>query len=178
LFIGRIAIKIVLDIFLVSFAIALSVNIIGDVYMNILKILFFLIMLSGCGSLSFIEKEKKLVKKNNSAKPFSVKEINSAKPVPIPQIKYIESNDKIQRAYREYVPKQIEAILIFYHGAIGHSGTMYPHIGNDLKNNYNILTITPDIRGHGYSGGCRGDAPSPEHVHEDVSVFIRYLKNK
>jgi alpha-beta hydrolase superfamily lysophospholipase len=148
--------------------------------MNILKILFFLIILSSCASLS-LEKENKLplsVKEVNSAKPFSVKEINAAKPVPIPQIKYIESNDKIKLAYREYVPKQIEAVLVFYHGAIGHSGAMYPHIGNDLKNNYNILTITPDIRGHGYSGGRRGDTPTPQHVHEDVSVFIRHLKNK
>ncbi len=47
-----------------------------------------------------------------------------------------------------------------------------------MSNRFNIAVFTPDIRGHGDSGGEKGDAPSPEQVFNDVGVFIRHIRMK
>jgi alpha-beta hydrolase superfamily lysophospholipase len=117
--------------------------------------------------------------KENAKDPsFSYKELESAEKVPIPPLQYIEASDKTRLAYREYTPKQISAVLIFYHGGGTYSAGGYQYIGNGLSNRFNILVITPDIRGHGDSGGEEGDAPSPEQVFDDIGVFIRHMKAK
>ena len=107
-------------------------------------------------------------KENTKAPSFSYKELESAEKVPIPSLQYIEASDKTRLAYREYTPKQISAVLIFYHGGGTYSAGGYQYIGNGLSNRFNILVITPDIRGHGDSGGEEGDAPSPEQVFDDI----------
>jgi len=38
------------------------------------------------------------------------------------------------------------------------------------------VVYTPDIRGHGASGGPRGDAPSPKQIWEDISTCIRHIR--
>jgi len=70
------------------------------------------------------------------------------------------------------------AVLIFYHGGGTYSAGGYQYIGDGLSKRFNILVITPDIRGHGDSGGEEGDAPSPEQVFDDIGVFIRHMKSK
>lgn len=108
--------------------------------------------------------------------PFSFKEIESAEKTPIPSLHYIEARDKTRLAYREYIPKDITAVLIFYHGGGAYSGAGYQHIGDGLRNRFNIAVYTPDIRGHGNSGGERGDTSSPEQVFDDIGVFIRHIR--
>jgi alpha-beta hydrolase superfamily lysophospholipase len=117
-------------------------------------------------------------KENIKSPSFSYKELESAEKVPIPSLQYIEASDKIRLAYREYKPKQIAAILIFYHGGGTYSAGGYQYVGNGLSQRFNILVITPDLRGHGDSGGEEGDAPSPEQVLDDIGVFIRHMKSK
>ena len=117
-------------------------------------------------------------KENPKGPSFSYEELESAEKVPLPSLQYIEASDNTQLAYREYLPKQIMAVLIFYHGGGTYSAGGYQHIGNGLSNRFDILVITPDIRGHGDSGGERGDTPSPEQVFDDIGVFIRYMKAK
>jgi alpha-beta hydrolase superfamily lysophospholipase len=107
-------------------------------------------------------------KENTKDPSFSYKELESAEKVPIPSLHYIEASDKTRLAYRKYTPKQISAVLIFYHGGGTYSAGGYQYIGNGLSNRFNILVITPDIRGHGDSGGEEGDAPSPEQVFDDI----------
>jgi len=110
--------------------------------------------------------------------PFSYEELDSAEKVPIPSLQYIEASDKTKLAYREYIPEQITAVLIFYHGGGAHSAGGYQYIGNGLSNRFNIAVFTPDTRGHGDSGGERGDAPNPEQVFDDMGVFIRHIRMK
>ena len=129
-----------------------------------------LVLISWVSSSSSKEKAK--------APSFSYEELEAAEKVPIPSLKYIEASDKTRLAYREYTPKQITAILIFYHGGGTYSAGGYQYIGNGLSNRFNILVITPDIRGHGDSGGEEGDAPSPEQVFDDIGAFIRHMKAK
>jgi len=119
-------------------------------------------------------------KDNMKSYPFSFEQLFSAEKVFIPSLQYIEASDNTKLAYREYVPKQITAVLLFYHGGGAHSGAAsgYEHIGNGLSNRFNIAVFTPDIRGHGNSGGERGDTPSPEQVFDDVGVFIRHIRMK
>ena len=119
-------------------------------------------------------------KDNMKSYPFSFEELLSAEKVSTPSLQYIEASDNTKLAYREYVPKQITAVLLFYHGGGAHSvaASGYEHIGNGLSNRFNIAVFTPDIRGHGDSGGEKGDAPSTEQVFDDVGVFIRYIRMK
>lgn len=108
--------------------------------------------------------------------PFSFEELRKAKKVIIPPLQYLKSSDDLRLAYRAYIPEEISAVLIFYHGAGAHSGLTYPHIGDGLSKHFNIAVYTPDMRGHGFSGGERGDAPSSEEVLDDIGTFIRYLR--
>lgn len=117
-------------------------------------------------------------KGNMKDQPFSFKEIESAEKILIPSLHYIKVRDKTKLAYREYIPKHITAVLIFYHGGGAHSGAGYQHIGNGLSNRFNIAVYTPDIRGHGNSGGEKGDTSSPEQVFDDIGFFIRYIRIK
>ncbi len=115
---------------------------------------------------------------NTKNHPFSFEELESAKKVLLPSVQYLEASDKIKLAYREYIPNKTEAILILYHGGGAHGTAGYQHVGNGLRNHFNIAVITPDIRGHGNSAGDRGDAPSPKQVLDDIGVFIRQFRAK
>lgn len=115
-------------------------------------------------------------KRQADGSPFSFKELRDAEKVFVPPLQYIKAGDDITLAYRAYIPEQISAALIFYHGAGAHSGLTYPHIGDGLSKHFNIAVYTPDMRGHGFSGGERGDAPSSEQVLDDIGTFIRYVR--
>jgi len=117
-------------------------------------------------------------KENVSAPSFSFEALLSAEKVAVPPLQYIAASDQIKLAFREYVPQKIEGILLFYHGGGTYSTGGYEFIGDGLSKHNNILVVTPDIRGHGDSGGERGDAPSVQQVFDDIGVFIRYLGTK
>ncbi|MFT6909967.1 MAG: acylglycerol lipase, partial [Oleiphilaceae bacterium] len=85
----------------------------------------------------------------SSEKFFSLVEIQNADIKPIPPLKYVQATDDIALAYRAYLPQQAKAILIFYHGAGAHSGLTYNHIGDGLREGFDIAVYMPDIRGHG-----------------------------
>ena len=111
--------------------------------------------------------------------PFSSEEISSAEKGFTPTLQFLEASDKTKLAYREYIPKQITAVLLFYHGGGAHSAAGYQHMANGLSNRFNIAVFTPDIRGHGDSGGERGDAPSTQQqVFDDVGLFIQHIRMK
>lgn len=67
--------------------------------------------------------------------------------------------------------------LVFYHGGGAHAGAGYQHLARGLARE-GITVYLPDIRGHGISGGPRGDAPSPEQVWEDVDAVLRFATAK
>ena len=115
-------------------------------------------------------------KKTVRAPSFSFEELLSAEKVALPPLQYKEAGDKSRLAFREYVPQKMEAILLFYHGGGTYSSGGYEFIGDGLSKQYNILVVTPDIRGHGDSSGERGDTPSVAQVFDDIGLFIRYLR--
>ena len=107
---------------------------------------------------------------------FSFEELELAPRVSIPPLQYIEADDGVRLAYREYVPEKIDAVLIFYHGGGTYCTGGYQFIGDGLSKRSDILVVTPDIRGHGDSGGERGDAPSVEQVFDDIGTLIRHVR--
>ncbi len=78
-------------------------------------------------------------KENTKDPSFSYKELESAEKVPIPSLQYIEASDKTRLAYREYTPKQISAVLIFYHGGGTYSAGGYQYIKTIAQSISNIL---------------------------------------
>ena len=83
------------------------------------------------------------------------------------------------RVYRCPKNKQAgkkKASVIFYHGGGAHSGATYQLLGHGLANSSLATTVyTPDLRGHGASGGARGDAPSPEQVWRDIDTVLKFV---
>ncbi|PKG37477.1 alpha/beta fold hydrolase [Psychromonas sp. Urea-02u-13] len=92
-------------------------------------------------------------------------------------ISVMQATDDVSLAYRAYLPEQAQAILIFYHGGGAHSGLSYHHIGTGLRNDFDIAVYMPDIRGHGASGGERGDAPNVEQVWSDINTMVNTARD-
>jgi len=115
---------------------------------------------------------------NSETESFSFEELYSAEEISLPPIQYEAADDGVKLAYREYLPEQIEAVLLFYHGGGAYNGAGYEYIGSSLNESCNIVVITPDIRGHGASEGKRGDTPDVDQVFDDVTIFINYSKTK
>lgn len=109
---------------------------------------------------------------------FSLAEIQNAPKKSIQALKYTPASDLTSLAYRAYLPEKAQAILIFYHGAGAHSGLTYNHIGAGLRDNFNIAVYMPDIRGHGSSGGNRGDTPDTEQVWSDINTIVEVTRLK
>lgn len=70
---------------------------------------------------------------------------------------------------REWVASDPTARLLLIHGLTEHSGR-YERTGRDLAG-YRISTFAFDLRGHGRSGGRRGDAPGMTALVDDVVRF-------
>ncbi len=84
---------------------------------------------------------------------FSLAELESAEQSELATLMSTPASDGVELAFRSYLPKQAKAVLIFYHGAGAHSGLSYNHLAVGLRDDYEIAVYTPDIRGHGSSGG-------------------------
>jgi len=107
---------------------------------------------------------------------FSLKEIKSVDQKPLSSLECVQASDDTSLAFRSYLPLQAKAILIFYHGAGAHSGLSYNHIGVGLRDKFEIAVYMPDLRGHGNSGGGRGDAPSDKQVWQDINTMITHAR--
>lgn len=109
---------------------------------------------------------------------FSLAEINDAEKKPLSPLEYIQATDDNALGFRTYLPQQTKAILVFYHGAGAHSGLTYNHIGVGLRDNFDIAVYMPDIRGHGGSGGERGDSPNVEQVWSDINSVVEIARQQ
>jgi pimeloyl-ACP methyl ester carboxylesterase len=81
-------------------------------------------------------------------------------------------------AYYSFIPQKPLAGLIFYHGGGAHCGAGYKTIGYRLSTEYQVAVYLIDIRGHGKSGGPRGDATSVIHVYKDITTMILHLRSR
>lgn len=119
---------------------------------------------------------------NKSNSPFSFREVSNVidEGEPAAPAELIVASDGIDLAVRVYKPKQDppKAILIFYHGGGAHSGAGYQIIGHRLCNDYGVVVYTPDLRGHGASGGPRGDTPSVEQVFLDINTVLEHAQSR
>eukprot|EP00553_Chaetoceros_curvisetus_P014104 CAMPEP_0204642128 /NCGR_PEP_ID=MMETSP0717-20131115/51519_1 /ASSEMBLY_ACC=CAM_ASM_000666 /TAXON_ID=230516 /ORGANISM="Chaetoceros curvisetus" /LENGTH=323 /DNA_ID=CAMNT_0051662873 /DNA_START=45 /DNA_END=1013 /DNA_ORIENTATION=+ len=122
--------------------------------------------------------------------PFDMSQLYSAlsskNNSPPPEPVFIIATDGIKLALRMYEPSPLTssasppiAALVFYHGGGAHSAAGYSMLAEGLARKYNILVYTPDIRGHGLSGGPRGDAPSAHQVAvHDIDSVLEYVVEK
>ena len=113
-----------------------------------------------------------------SDESFSMQELRNAAKVKLPGVEPLPASDGVMLAYRRYAPALPRAALLFYHGGGAHSGASYQYIGNGLQEKYATVVYMPDIRGHGASGGTRGDTPSPQQVWRDISTFIKHIQGE
>ncbi len=111
-----------------------------------------------------------------SATSFSFQELREANKVELARPEFLTASDGVPLAYRRYSPASPRAVLLFYHGGGAHSGAGYQFLGHGPQTEYGIAVYQPDIRGHGASGGPRGDAPSPQQVWDDIATFIRCIR--
>lgn len=89
------------------------------------------------------------------------------------------SNADFKLAFREYEPKTTpKAVLIFYHSTGTHSAITYPDLAHKLVSDFPVVVITPDMRGHGFSSGERGDTPTTSDMFEDVNLHISDVRKR
>ena len=107
---------------------------------------------------------------------FSVRELREAGPATLPDAETLAASDGVRLAYRRYRAASPRAALLFYHGGGAHSGAGYQWLGSGLRSQSDVAVYMPDLRGHGASGGPRGDAPSPAQMWADVGRFIGLIR--
>jgi len=118
-----------------------------------------------------------------SSAPFSFEGLEGsegsvASPPPIK----IRATDGVDISLSVYRPSEeaqgVKAALIFYHGGGAHSRAGYGTLGRGLATENGIAGYMPDLRGHGASGGPRGDTPSSEQVLRDVASVVDYVRTQ
>lgn len=109
---------------------------------------------------------------------FSVQELVAASKDCISSPIPLKASDGVILSFRRYVPKRPCAAVLFFHGGGAHSGAGYQILSKRLQEQFDVAVYTPDIRGHGDSGGPRGNAPSPDQVWKDISTFIRQIRKE
>jgi alpha-beta hydrolase superfamily lysophospholipase len=91
---------------------------------------------------------------------------------------FVTASDGVRLAYYAQIPAHPVATLVFYHGSGANSLAGYYPFARALTSKYRVATYLVDIRGHGASGGRRGDAPSPQQVWQDTADVIHFVHQK
>lgn len=112
------------------------------------------------------------------SEPFSFAEIQQIPTFQLKNPSFVQAADGCQLAYYSFVPNNPKAVVIFYHGAGLYGNAIHQWIAKELQEKYTIATYVIDIRGHGNSGGLRGDAPNIQTVWNDVSIMINLVRGK
>lgn len=116
--------------------------------------------------------------KSIMSEPFSFSEIQQIPSFQPKKPSYVAAPDNCPLAYYAFIPKNPKALVIFYHGAGFYGNAIHQWIANELQEKHKIATYIIDIRGHGNSGGTRGDALTIQTVWNDVSVIINHVRTK
>lgn len=110
--------------------------------------------------------------------PFSLKEVQALPDFALTTPHYTTASDGVQLAYYPFVRNDNTAITILYAGAGLYGNKAYQWVAKTLSAEHNIGCYMFDLRGHGYSQGERGDAPTIERVWHDVAEVIDFVKHK
>jgi alpha-beta hydrolase superfamily lysophospholipase len=109
--------------------------------------------------------------------PFSFEEVGSMPEIGMPETKFLTASDVVRLAYYDFKPEsEPTGSLVFYHGGGAWSGASYQFLAEGLSRKYGIRVYLVDIRGHGNSGGPRGDSPTVAQVWDDISLMIRFVR--
>jgi len=87
-------------------------------------------------------------------------------------VQFQEMSDGIKIAYRFFGAESPEGTLVFYHGGGAHGGAGYIDFCRGLSERSRVNIYLVDLRGHGQSGGPRGDGPSRRRFLKDVSETL------
>lgn len=119
-------------------------------------------------------------KHNHSDTKTSVIPLNQLPNTAPQKLEYKAAQDGTQIAFRVYEPRKtnaksarnVAAVLIFYHGTGSHSALGYPAFAKGLSDSKPVAVITPDMRGHGFSAGPRGDTTTIKAMFDDINSII------
>jgi alpha-beta hydrolase superfamily lysophospholipase len=89
----------------------------------------------------------------------------------------LTATDGTRLAYFAVVPPEPVATLVFYHGSGANAGAGYLDFGRQVAERYHVATYLFDMRGHGKSGGRRGDAPIRQQVFADTQTAVDFVKH-
>ena len=116
-------------------------------------------------------------KSKDQSTPISFEEIQKGPKVFPDKPQFLKASDGIDLAYYTKIPPtKPVGVLIFIHGGGAYSGAGYQHLAKGLSEKYQTSVYLVDLRGHGNSGGPRGDAPSVEQVWNDLNLFITTVR--
>lgn len=111
--------------------------------------------------------------------PFDLRDIAQLHPSQTVAPLFLAAKDGEKLAYYPFLAAQDKehAVAILYHGGGAYSMNIYQWMAEQLQQQ-GISTYCTDLRGHGYSGGHRGDAPTIDTVYDDVATIISLIKSK
>ena len=92
---------------------------------------------------------------------------------------FLTATDGVELAYWYHAPAVDQnKVLIFYHGGGAYQVDAYQQMAKELAEKHGMSCYLFDIRGHGLSGGARGDAPSVDRALRDVQEAIALVKHQ
>jgi acylglycerol lipase len=105
--------------------------------------------------------------------PISFESLRVKQDVLLDKPQFFKASDGIDLAYYTKFPSGNPlAVLIFLHGGGAYSEAGYQYLASGLSDKYDTAVYLVDLRGHGHSGGTRGDSPSVEQVGDDLRLVI------
>lgn len=115
----------------------------------------------------------------NETEPFSFTSMQEVAPVAIPERQFIQSHDGIRLAYYPFLSEtNTQTNVIIIHGGGAHSLAGYEHIAYTLQHDFHVNVFLLDLRGHGHSGGKKGDTPKVTDVWQDISQVVDVIKQQ
>ncbi|MBM3893684.1 alpha/beta hydrolase [Candidatus Dependentiae bacterium] len=92
---------------------------------------------------------------------------------------FFTASDGVQLAYWHHSPVVDQhKVLVFYHGGGAYQVNAYQQMAKEMAEKHGMGCYLFDIRGHGLSGGARGDAPSVDRVLLDVQEAIAFVRQQ
>ncbi|MBC8044401.1 MAG: alpha/beta fold hydrolase [Rhizobacter sp.] len=141
--------------------------------------LFTLALLTGCGSTSpqpLTTAPKKAISEiRNEDRPVYERLIA----LPDTAIDTFYTHDALPIAYRKYIPMNpdsMRVVVAFIHGTAAQSKLYIPFAETLQQAGIGVALI--DLRGHGLSGGERGDSRTSDALARDVRIFLDTLRRQ
>jgi len=89
----------------------------------------------------------------------------------------ITASDGVSLAFDLYLSSAANSdVLILYHGGGAHRRAGYDRLAGQIARSSALSVCTPDLRGHGDSGGPRGHCPSPKAMWADMDEMIAQMR--